>query len=186
MQRLAHPGIAELEIPAITVNNDGSIHTVPSVTSSKNDFDFYIGKWKVLNRKLQTRLQNADDWIEFDATEEMHTVLLGNGNLDQFSTTIEGKPFEGMTLRLFNPQTKLWSIYWADTNKGVLDPPVIGSFEDNVGYFWGNDQYESKNILVVFRWDARDAEHPVWSQAFSADNGITWEWNWYMYFSKIN
>jgi hypothetical protein len=39
--------------------------------------------------------------------------------------------------------------------------------------------------LVVFRWNVRDREKPIWSQAFSADNGKTWEWNWYMYFQKF-
>jgi len=29
---------------------------------------------------------------------------------------------------------------------------------------------------MVFRWDARDTNNPVWSQAMSDDNGNTWEW----------
>jgi hypothetical protein len=172
-------------IPNISFHLNGELNITASPTSSKTDFNFFIGKWHIQNRKLLTRLKNADDWIEFEAKEEMHTILHGAGNIDQFCTTIKDVPFEGMTLRLFNPQTRLWSIYWADTNKGVLEPPVIGSFENNVGHFWGKDQFEDKPILVVFRWDASNAEKPVWSQAFSTDNGITWEWNWFMYFNKI-
>jgi hypothetical protein len=38
--------------------------------------------------------------------------------------------------------------------------------------------------VVVFRWDARIENNPVWSQAFSDDKGKTWEWNWYMFMSK--
>jgi hypothetical protein len=98
---------------------------------------------------------------------------------------LDGQPFEGMSLRLFNPVTKLWSIYWADSIHGKLDPPVTGSFENSMGLFFGKDYVKGKPILVVFRWDITDKDHPVWSQAFSADNGTTWEWNWYMYFSKI-
>jgi len=37
---------------------------------------------------------------------------------------------------------------------------------------------------VVFRWDTTDKENPVWSQAFSDDNGKNWEWNWYMFMAK--
>jgi hypothetical protein len=38
---------------------------------------------------------------------------------------------------------------------------------------------------VQFRWDARNPENPIWSQAFSPDNGQTWEWNWQMTFHRI-
>jgi len=33
-------------------------------------------------------------------------------------------------------------------------------------------------VIIVFKWDKRDPEHPRWSQAFSDDNGKTWEWNY--------
>jgi len=86
----------------------------------------------------------------------MYRVLNGIGNIDNFLATFDGVPFEGMTVRLFNKATKLWSIYWADSNAGVLDPPVLGSFENNIGHFFTKDIYQGKNVLMVFRWDARD------------------------------
>ena len=116
----------------------------------------------------------------------MYKVLLGLGNIDNFLATRDGKPFEGMTVRLFNPRTKLWSMYWADSNKGKFDPPVIGSFENNIAYFFTKDIINKKEVIVVFRWDSTDKNNPVWSQAFSNDNGKNWEWNWYMYMTKID
>ena len=59
------------------------------------------------------------------------------------------------------------------------------SFENNIGHFFTKDIMKGKRVLLVFRWDTRDKENPIWSQALSEDNGITWEWNWYMYMSKI-
>ena len=44
---------------------------------------------------------------------------------------------------------------------------------------------KGKPIIMMFRWDARDKERPVWSQAFSPDNGKTWEWNWYNVSERI-
>lgn len=160
------------------------LRIVPSATSSAHDFDFFIGHWNIYNRKLKTRLNGCTDWIEFEASQEMRTILNGIGNMDNFKTTLDGKSFEGMTLRLFNPLTKLWSIYWADSSKGVLYPPVVGSFENNIGTFYGNDIFNEKQILVKFRWDKTDPASPVWSQAFSEDEGKTWEWNWYMYMTR--
>ena len=37
----------------------------------------------------------------------------------------------------------------------------------------------ANRLLVVFRWDARNKQRPVWGQAFSPDNGKTWEWNFF-------
>ncbi len=104
-----------------------------------------------------------------------------------FSATFDNnKPFEGLTLRLFNPKTKLWSLYWVASNVGVLDPPVVGSFENNVGHFFTKDTFNGRKIIMMFRWDVRDKNKPVWSQAFSPDNGKTWEWNWYNVSEKVN
>lgn len=152
--------------------------------SSENDFDFIIGKWNVRNRKLNKRLANCDEWTEFEAKIDCRKILNGMANSDSYFANFDGKPFEAMTLRLFNPVTKLWSIYWADSNVVVLDVPQIGSFDGEIGEFLARDIFEEKPIIVKFRWDANDAEKPVWSQAFSTDQGETWEWNWYMYFTR--
>jgi hypothetical protein len=173
------------EIPKVNFDANGELVITAYSTSSKHDFDFFEGKWKLHNRKLKSRLDNCTEWIEFESTQEMYKVLNGIGNIDNFLATFDGQPFEGMTLRLFNPKTKLWSIYWADSNEGKLDPPVLGSFENNVGHFVTKDTFNGKNILVIFRWDATDKDNPIWSQAFSDDNGKTWEWNWYMFMTKI-
>ena len=174
-----------LHIPKVMVDSKGELIIEPAISSSKHDFDFFEGKWKLQNKKLKSRLSGCDEWIEFESTQEMYKVLNGIGNIDNFLATFDGQSFEGMTVRLFNPKTTLWSIYWADSGEGKLDPPVVGSFENKVGHFFTKDILNGKNVLLVFRWDARDQENPVWSQALSDDNGTTWEWNWYMYMSKI-
>lgn len=157
---------------------------VASPSSSANDFDFLEGNWVIKNRKLKTRLTNSSDWIEFEAEQLTQKILLGNGNIDQFKTIQDNHSFEGMSLRLFNPKTKLWSIYWADSNMGSLEVPVVGSFENGIGLFFAKDTFQGNEVLVKFHWEATDPEKPVWSQAFSADWGKSWEWNWYMHFSR--
>ncbi len=172
-------------VPEINFDEVGNPIIEPMPSSSEKDFDFYVGKWRIRNRKLKNRLQNSSEWFEFDAELEMSTMLNGRGNIDHFYTEVEGQSFEGMTLRIFNPTTKLWKIYWCDTTKDELEKPVAGSFSDDIGHFFTSDKFEGRDILVVFCWDARDKKNPVWSQAFSIDKGKTWEWNWYMFFSKI-
>ena len=131
------------------------------------------------NKRLKTRLKNSNEWVEFVSKDENYGVMLnGIGNMDIYKATFDGKPFEGLTIRLFNPETKLWSLYWVPSTTGVMDPPVVGSFEGNIGIFYCKDVYEGTPVLVMFKWDKTDKDNPVWSQAFSPDNGMTWEWNW--------
>ncbi len=164
----------------LTIDGDRGLVIIPSVTSSQRDFDFYVGKWKIRNRKLKERLKQCTEWSEFEADQEMRKILGGLGNRDNFLTTFNGEPFEGMTLRLFDPTTGLWSMYWADSSTGVLQPPTVGSFYGDVGRFFTRDSHEGQEIIVVFEWNKSDPAAPTWSQAFSTDEGQSWETNWYM------
>ena len=166
-----------LSIGELKFTATGELDMKASATSSQNDFDFLVGKWVLKDKKLKSRLTNSNEWIEFESTVEMHKLLNGIGNMDVYRTAVDGKPFEGIALRLFNPKTKLWSIYWADSNLGIMDVPVVGSFEGNLGKFFCKDKFKGKDIIVVFLWDKTDPNNPVWSQAFSPDNGKTWEVN---------
>ncbi|WP_240643129.1 hypothetical protein [Sinomicrobium pectinilyticum] len=168
-----------IPIPDLSFDKNGELIIKASETSSHNDFDMLTGKWKMYHKKLKFRLSNNNEWIYLESVDENYgTILQGIGNTDLYRATFDGEPFEGFTLRLFDPETKLWSLYWVASNSGVLDPPVVGSFDNDIGHFFGKDTFNGKDIVMVFRWDMRDREHPVWSQAFSEDNGKTWEWNW--------
>lgn len=169
--------IAHSELGEVKFTKTGELDIQAATTSSPHDFDFLVGTWKLKDKKLKSRLTNSTEWVEFESTVEMRKLLNGIGNMDIYRTTADGKPFEGVALRVFNPKTKLWSIYWVDSTTGVMDPPVVGSFEGNIGRFYCKDKYNGKDIIVVFQWDKTDPATPVWSQAFSPDNGKTWEWN---------
>jgi hypothetical protein len=179
-----------IAIPKIKIDANGELIIVSSSTSSKTDFDFLIGKWKMYHRRLNKRLENCKEWTEFESLDDDHKILQGMGNVDSYYSNqlpgMEGKDFEGFTLRLFNPKTKLWSLYWVPSTTGILDTPVIGSFENNIGHFFGKDTFNGKKIIFMFRWDIRNKEKPVWGQAFTADNGKTWEWNWFNVLERMN
>lgn len=168
----------------MTITTAGTLIVQASANSSERDFDFLQGLWEVTNTKRQSRLEGNEHWNIFNSKSETQKILLGIGNVEKYTATIQDQPFEGSALRIFNPKTKLWSIHWSDSNNGTLDTPMIGSFNGKIGDFYCRDQYLGDNILVRFNWNAMDPEHPVWSQAFSADDGKSWEWNWYMHFSR--
>ena len=152
------------------------------VTAS--DFDFWMGRWNVRNRRLSRRLAGSDEWEEFEAKVAARPLPARLGNEDVFCTDFDGG-FVGMSFRFFDPASELWSIYRADSRRpGVLDPPVFGSFSGDTGVFLGEDTFEGRPILVRFLWSGITTPTPRWEQAFSDDGGETWETNWTMDFTR--
>ncbi len=152
--------------------------------STANDFDFLIGNWSVLHRRLKRRLAGDTDWVEFTGAATARKILGGLGNFDEIQIALPSDPYLGATLRLFNPATQLWSIYWMDSRHPVMDPPMVGKFEDGRGLFYGNDVFEGRPIRLRFIWSPTTAATCRWEQAFSEDGGQSWETNWTMAFTR--
>lgn len=152
--------------------------------SSANDFDFLIGNWSVFHRRLNRRLARDTEWIEFTGPATARPILGGLGNFDEIAIALPSGPYLGATLRLFNPATQLWSIYWMESRNPALDPPMIGKFEDGRGLFYGDDVFEGRPIRVRFIWTPMTAAACRWEQAFSDDGGQSWETNWIMAFTR--
>lgn len=131
------------------------------------------------------RLEGCTEWHEFPAAYEMRPVLGGFGNVDRFTAVFpNGSPFEGMTMRFFDPKTRQWSIYWVDDWTCQLQPPVVGHFTANRGEFLGEDTFNDKRIRVRYIWLKKSANLAHWAQAFSEDGEQTWETNWEMEFTR--
>jgi hypothetical protein len=148
------------------------------------DFDFLQGRWLIHHHKLAERLVGCETWVEFETPAANQLILGGLGNIDHLRIET-GDFYEGASLRLFDKSSGLWRIYWMDTNGATLFPPLEGSFSGPVGIFRGHDHHHAVPVLVEFRWDKTNLEAPTWQQSFSADNGKTWEVNWYMHFSRL-
>jgi hypothetical protein len=152
------------------------------------DFDFLLGTWRVANRRLRRPLDPADEaWEEFGADAVVRPVLFGAGNTDTITsrTGPGGQPFEGVTLRLFDPGDGLWRIWWTSTRQlGRLDPPMTGAFTGGHGVFFGEDEVAGTAIRIRFDWYALDDDAARWEQAFSFDEGQRWTTNWIMDFTR--
>ena len=152
--------------------------------NGRNDFDFFIGKWRVHHRRLKDRLAHSDDWEEFEGTSSVQKILGGLGNMDDNVIELPSGTYCAATIRAYDPAKETWTIWWIDSrNSGHLDPPVVGRFENGVGTFYADDQFKGKPIRVRYLWNASTAPH--WEQAFSDDGGKTWETNWTMDFTRM-
>ncbi|SRR6266545_6214063 len=151
-----------------------------------DDFDFLIGDWSVLHRRLKQRLVGDTEWIECSGPASARKILGGLGNVDEYRINLPAGAYIGASLRLFNPVMKTWSIYWMDSRNPKLDPPMVGSFRDGRGLFFGDDTFEGQPIRVRFVWSGMTRTTCRWEQAFSVDGGSSWETNWVMTFTRVS
>jgi hypothetical protein len=145
------------------------------------DFDFLVGSWNVHNRRLTKRLVGSDDWVEFTAPATSWSLFEGMANVDEI---VFPDGVRGLTLRLFNPATKEWSLNWSSSDTGTLFPPVVGRFVDGRGVFYGDDTEGGTPVRVRFVWSDITESSVRWEQSFSTDGGTTWELNWTMDFRR--
>jgi hypothetical protein len=146
------------------------------------DFDFLVGSWDVRHRRLRQWLAGCADWDEFGSTTQGWSLFGGAGNVDEISVPERG--FTGLSLRLLDPARGDWSIYWANSRDGRLQPPVTGRFRDGVGLFHGDDVHEGKPVRVRYTWSDITPASARWEQAYSANGEQTWEVNWIMEFTR--
>jgi hypothetical protein len=151
----------------------------------RTDFDFIIGSWKVHNRRLRQRLKGSNSWEEFEGTAVARKIWGGAGNIDEYEAESPSGRIQGMTVRLYNPKSQQWSLYWANNANGVLETPMIGGFKDGRGEFYDQEMFEGRSIYVRYIWSNITPDSARWEQAFSADGGKTWETNWIMELTRV-
>lgn len=159
--------------------------TTPSAAPPPTDFDFIIGDWQVLHRRLNERLTGCTEWTEFQGTSSTRKILGGFGNVEDNLLCFPSGPVRAAAFRSFDPASRLWSIWWLDGRAPHrLDVPVVGAFDNGVGLFHASDTLDGRPIRVRFTWLAEPGHNPRWEQAFSADGGRSWETNWTMAFQR--
>jgi len=144
----------------------------------QHDFDFEIGMWKTQLRRLQRPLSGSTTWIEYAGTTVVRKVWNGRANLVELKADGLAGHFEGLSLRLYNPQSRQWSLNFANINDGTMTTPSIGEFKNGRGEFYNQDTYNSRAIFVRFVITKVTENSYRFEQSFSDDGGKTWEVNW--------
>lgn len=156
-------------------------HESATRRDGQHDFDPLVGTWKAKLKRLQHPLAGSTTWIEFEGTQVTRSVWGGRATLDEFhvDSAATNAHIDGLTLRLYNPESRQWHIYWANAKKGILDlPPVVGEFNNGRGEFYDQEYFEGRAIFVRYVWSDITATSARFEQSFSEDGGRTWEPNW--------
>ncbi|MGD0513036.1 MAG: hypothetical protein ABSA29_07030 [Terriglobales bacterium] len=178
--------VCSLAVVSASLQSFAQQNPAASTTSVQNmdrdgqhDFDPLIGSWKFHLKKLMHPLTGSTDWVEFEGTGVCYKIWDGRA---QYDTVELDSPdvghIEGLTVRLYNPQSHQWRLYWANSKIGVMDPPQIGEFKNGRGEFFAQDTINGKVVLIRFAWTNLTTNTPHFEQSFSADGGKTWEVNW--------
>ena len=144
----------------------------------QHDFDFELGSWKTHLRRLAHPLTGSTTWVEYDGTTVVRKIWNGRANVLELEADGPAGHFEGMNLRLYNPQSHQWSLNFANSNGGTLSQPTIGEFKNGRGEFYDQETLNGRAILVRFVISDITPESCRFEQAFSDDGGKTWEVNW--------
>jgi hypothetical protein len=147
-------------------------------SDGQHDFDFEIGVWKTHVKRLQHPLTGSSAWVEYDGQSIVRKVLDGRANLVELTMDGPAGHFEGLSLRLYNPQSRQWSLNFANAAAGALGQPTVGEFRDGRGEFYDQETLDGRAILVRFVITPAGKDTCRFEQAFSADGGKTWEVNW--------
>ncbi len=157
-------------------------HT-PIVTGNgkKGDFEFLTGQWRIENRRLKNA--QSQEWDEFEGEATVYGFLDGIGSLEELR--IPARNFSGMGLRLLDVEKGIWNDYWVNAKSPILSVPGLqGQFNDGVGTFSAEEEFEGKKIIVRGVWDQITKDSCRWFQSSSSDNGKTWNNNWIMRWTR--
>ncbi len=143
-----------------------------------HDFDFEIGSWHTRLKRLQHPLSGSTDWIEYDGTSIIRPVWNGRANLVELEVDGPTGHIEGLSLRLYNPESRQWSLNFANAGGGSMSVPTVGEFRNGRGEFYDQEPFNGRMILIRNVFTDITPGSYRFEQAFSDDGGRTWEVNW--------
>ena len=152
--------------------------SVAAQRDGQHDFDFEIGVWKTHLKRLVQPLSGSTTWVELNGTTVVRKVWNGRANLAELETDAASGNLEVLSLRLYDPQSRQWSLNTANVKSGTLSVPTIGEFKDGRGEFFDQESFNGRTILVRNVWSDITADSCRFEQSFSDDGGKTWEVNW--------
>jgi hypothetical protein len=149
-----------------------------AAADAHHDFDFELGTWHTHLTRLDHPLTGSTTWLTYDGTSFIRPLMDGRANLVELSVKGPAGTIEGISLRLYNPQSRQWSLNFASIRGGTLGTPTVGEFKNGRGEFYDQEEFNSRMILVRNIFTDIQPDSYRFEQSFSADGGKTWELNW--------
>jgi len=164
--------------PACAADTGAVTTTAPAVRDGSRDFDWEIGTWDTKLRRLRKPLGGNSDWLEYSGTTVVKALMGKRANIVEFDVRGAAGQIAGVSLRLYQPANGQWTLHFANLANGLMTEPMQGAFKQGRGTFFGEDTVNGQQIRVRFLIIPQNENQWRFEQAYSADNGKTWEDNW--------
>jgi len=150
----------------------------PAPHDGAHDFDFEIGKWHTHLRRRLKPLTGSNEWIEMDGISTVRPLLGGRANVVELVADGAGRHIDAINVRLYHPESKQWSLHFANAANGEMTQPTVGEFRNGRGEFFDQETFDGRAIFVKFVISDITPSSCRFEQSFSDDGGKTWEPNW--------
>ena len=153
----------------------------------QHDFDFGEGTWHTHITRAPDPFGQPDVKMTLEGTVTSRKVWGGRAWLEEIEADGPKGHWEGMTLFLYNPATRQWSMNFLNSQVGVLgQPPLTGGFDKSGrGELISGDTFKDRAILVRGVWTKLSADVHDYEEDYSDDGGRTWKFSFLGHKTRI-
>ncbi|UGQ48596.1 hypothetical protein [Massilia endophytica] len=167
-----------MKIRLIAILACSLLAVLPAKADGQRDFDWEIGAWDTQLKRLREPLSGKTNWVEYSGTSVVKPVMDKRANLVELDVQGPAGRITGVSLRLYEPARKQWTLNFANLANGEMTSPMRGSFQQGQGVFYGEDTLKGRTVAVRFLIIPVNGSQWRFEQAYSDDGGKTWETNW--------
>lgn len=144
------------------------------VAAPPHDFDFSYGTWSTRIKTYDTANASAPG-VPYSGTVSWRKIWGGRAFLEELKASNKHDGFEGLTLFLYDPQSRQWSQTFAGKGAGTFDPSMYGTFSAGRGELVSYPVVDG-GVMVLARevWSEIHPDSHHFEIEYSRDGGQTW------------
>jgi hypothetical protein len=139
-----------------------------------HDFDFDLGTWRTDIIRRVHPLSGSDETVHMTGTVTVHKLWNGRAEVEEIEVGGQAGRWEGMTVFLYDPETRQWSMNFANGSVGKMTPPMIGSLQNGRIELIGTDTVDGRPVMARALWSDFTPTSHTYQESVSADGGTTW------------
>ena len=163
--------LTSLLLPAAT----RAANAPPTLHDGAHDFDFDLGTWTTHITRRVHPLTGSDETMQLTGTVTVRKLWDGRAQAEEIEADGPKGHWEGMSIFLYDPQARQWSMNFANSSVGKFNAPMIGSFQNGRAELYLQDTLDGRSILVRAVWSDITPTSHTYQESYSADGGRTWE-----------
>ena len=146
----------------------------PPPRDGSHDFDFDLGIWKTDITRHPHPLTHPEETIQMAGTVSVRKLWDGRAQVEEIEVDGPNGHWQGMTVFLYDPTARQWSMNFSNSSVGKFNAPMIGEFANGRGELYLQDSFEGRSILVRATWSDLTPTTHSYEESFSTDGGRTW------------